>query len=163
MRVLVTSASRYGSTTAIADAIGRSLSARGLLVDVSPVSEAGDVSGYDAVVLGSGIYLGRWLPPALEFAEGQRDALASRPTWLFSAGLAGRQPKADASRAVMLAELIEAIGPRAHVLFGGLFDRAVMDDEERAQLAAVPTPDGDYRDWAEIEAWANAIADELVV
>ncbi len=123
--------------------------------------DVADVARYDAVVLGSGVYLGRWLPSALELAERNASDLAERPTWFFSAGLAGRQPKADVSRAVMLAELVEAIVPRDHVLLGGLFDRSVMDETERAHLAAVETPDGDYRDWAEVEAWANAIADEL--
>ena len=64
MTVLVATASKYGSTAEIAEAIGRALRENGVAADVRPVDEVGDLSGYMGVVLGSAVYVGRWLEAA---------------------------------------------------------------------------------------------------
>jgi menaquinone-dependent protoporphyrinogen oxidase len=58
MKVLITVASRYGSTQQIGDAIGRVLSGHGLDVTVARAEGLDDVRRYDAVVLGSAVYMG---------------------------------------------------------------------------------------------------------
>ena len=55
MTVLVTAASRHGATREIAEAIGRTLVERGVAVDVTDPGEVSDLSGYEAVVLGSAV------------------------------------------------------------------------------------------------------------
>ena len=66
MRILVSAASRHGSTAEMATELGKAL--RGALprvgIDVVPPSRVPGVDGYDAVVLGSAVYFGRWLDEA---------------------------------------------------------------------------------------------------
>lgn len=78
-----------------------------------------DVSGYAAVVLGSAVYMGRWLEPARELVERRAEAFATLPTWLFSSGPIGAPPKPEAGDAVKLDEAVERIGAREHRLFAG--------------------------------------------
>src|SRR6266542_6497358 len=86
MTVLVSAASKHGSTAEIATAVARVLQERGLAVDVRPVENVTLVDGYEAVVLGSAVYAGHWMESARRLAEVQAGALASRPVWLFSSG-----------------------------------------------------------------------------
>src|SRR5581483_8068768 len=86
MTVLVTAASRHGGTAEIAAAIGRVLRERGVVADVVPVEDVDSLAEYDAVVLGSGVYVGRWLESARTFVDRHGNDLAARPVWLFSSG-----------------------------------------------------------------------------
>ena len=89
MRVLVTAASRHGSTADIAAAIVRVLHLRGLAADLVEPAEVKDLSEYDAVVLGSAVYAGRWMGPATDLVARCQSQLAGRPVWLFSSGPVG--------------------------------------------------------------------------
>jgi len=87
--VLVCAASKYGATSEIAQAVADVLAGRGCQVTVLPPEKAGAVEEYDAVVLGSAVYMGRWLKPARELTARSAAALATRPVWLFSSGPVG--------------------------------------------------------------------------
>jgi menaquinone-dependent protoporphyrinogen oxidase len=166
MRALVTAASKHGATAEIAAAIGEGLRRRGLEVAVVPAELAGSVSGYDAVVLGSAVYGGHWLPPALELAERSAAALRSHPVWLFSSG-----PVGDPSRKLVqkmgvdpveLPKLTAAVAPRGHRTFSGRLARKNLPFVQRAALFFFRGLEGDFRDWDEIDAWAGAIAESLM-
>ena len=88
-RVLVSAASGHGSTTEIARVIGGTLAGNGIAVDIVPPEAVDSVEDYDAVILGSAVYAGRWLAPARDFAIRFRDPLATRSVWLFSSGPVG--------------------------------------------------------------------------
>lgn len=68
MTVLVTTAGRHGSTAEIAAEIADTLTSRGIKVVVADPQDVAEVTGYDAVILGSAIYAGHWLGPARELA-----------------------------------------------------------------------------------------------
>ena len=68
-RVLVGYATHNGSTMGVAEAIGETLSDRGLEVDVIALTEQPSVQGYDAVVLGSAVNGGKWLAEAADYVE----------------------------------------------------------------------------------------------
>ena len=89
MKVLVSAASKYGATSEIAQAVAEVLAGRGLEVTMLPPPEVGAVGEFDAVVLGSAVYMGQWMKPARELAERSAAALAARPVWLFSSVAAG--------------------------------------------------------------------------
>jgi len=161
MTVLVAAASRHGSTAEIAEAIGRTLRERGVAADVAAVDELETVEGYDAVVLGSAVYMGRWLEPARRFAADHGAELGSRPTWLFSSGPVGEPPKPEPTDAVDVAEIEGATQARSHRVFTGRIDRHGLGFAERAVVAALRVPDGDYRDWDEIAAFAREVADTV--
>jgi menaquinone-dependent protoporphyrinogen oxidase len=109
MRVLVCVASKHGSTKEIAEAIGRQLTDAGLTVDVNDVAQVSDLAQYDAVVLGSAVYMGNWLESARQFATEHAGDLATRPTWLFSSGPTGDPPHPSADKAVSVDPIIAAI------------------------------------------------------
>ena len=161
MRVLVAASSRHGATGEIADEVGRTLEERGLDVQVASLDDVRDLSGFDAFVLGSAVYVGRWLGPARTFVEEHASELAAGPTWLFSSGPIGDPPKPDADAAVNVDGLVEASGAREHHLFTGRLDRSRLGFGERAVVRVVGAADGDYRDWDDVRQWASAIADAL--
>jgi menaquinone-dependent protoporphyrinogen oxidase len=86
MNVVVVNASRYGSTKGIAEFITGRLREHGLDAEARSVDANPDPGAYDAVVLGSAVFLGRWMKETAEFAERNRAALASLPVLLFSSG-----------------------------------------------------------------------------
>ena len=155
--VLVAFASRHGATDELAHAIGRDLSRAGLTVDVRPMDEVEAVDGYSALVLGSAVYLGAWMPAARAFLERNRELIATRPTWLFSSGpVAGVPAKPfDAS------ELMTATHARDHHLFGGRLERRSLTLIERLVARVGRPQEGDYREWPIATAWATAISRSL--
>jgi menaquinone-dependent protoporphyrinogen oxidase len=165
MRVLVTYASRHGATADIADAIcavlrdepGADMARR---VDVMPIEEVDDVGGYHAIVVGSAIYLGRWMREARRFLHDNRDVLRERSVWLFSSGPIG-EPAGPEQDPTETADLIDLVRARGYRSFGGRLRPADLDLAERATVRLVHVAEGDYRDWTEIHAWAEEIAELL--
>ncbi|WP_037312094.1 flavodoxin domain-containing protein [Amycolatopsis orientalis] len=166
MKILVAVATRHGATRDIADEVGRvlaeDLEARGITtaVDVLYAGNVGSIDDYDAVVLGSAVYLGHWLEDATAFAGRHRQALRAKPVWLFSSGPVGDEPK-PAEEPVDVAETVNALRAREHRVFPGRIDRGRMKFAERALVTALRVKDGDYRDWPAVRAWAAAIAGVL--
>jgi menaquinone-dependent protoporphyrinogen oxidase len=158
MPVLVAYASRHTATRGIAEHIAAALRARGHQAVVESVEHVDDVTPYEAVVLGSAVYYGRWLKSATEFVGRHHETLADRPVWLFSSGPLGDQPADKPAEAMALQE---AIRPRDHRVFSGALDRAGLRLRERLVVGALKAPCGDFRDWDEIDAFAQTIADEL--
>lgn len=160
MRVLVTATSKHGATAEIARAVGEALREAQLEADVLAPDEVDGLEGYDAVVLGSAVYMGRWLDPAKRFVERNRRLLLTRPVWLFSSGPLGDPPKPD-EEPVDVAGLREATGARDHRIFPGRLAKRGLGLAEKAIVTAFRAPEGDFRSWDEIRAWATAIAHTL--
>ena len=89
MKVLVTAASRHGSTAEIATIVAGILQASDIDAEVLPPEAVASVVDYDAVILGSAVYAGEWLEPARAFVARHADDLATRPVFLFSSGPLG--------------------------------------------------------------------------
>ena len=170
MKVLVAYASKYGATQGIAERIGDVLRRRGLEADVVRCKDVDDATGYDAYVVGSAAYMFRWRKDARKFVRRNADVLAARPVWLFSSGPVGTDT-VDAKGHDVLegavpkewAEFGPAISPRGMQVFFGAFQLEKLRGVDRmAKWApADAMPVGDFRDWAAIEAWAGAIADDV--
>ena len=162
-RVLVTVASKHGATREIAQAIAARLEARGsggLMAVVLPVEHHPDPRPYDAVVLGSAVYAGRWLEPARAYAADHADALRERPVWLFSSGPIG-EPPFPPDEPHDAGPLAQVTGARGHRVFPGRLDKQLLGFGERAVVTAMRAPVGDFRDWEAVRAWADVIAEEL--
>jgi len=158
--VAVIYASKHGSTREIAEGIQRVLRDRGLEAGLNSVEDRVDLSGADAIVLGSAVYMGRWMKPAREFAGARGGELAGKPLWLFSSGPIGSQPEPK-DDPFGIAELMAELGAKEHRVFAGKIDKSQLGFAERAVLKAVRAEEGDSRDWDEIRAWASSIADTL--
>ncbi len=160
MKVLISAASKHGATAEIADAIGEVLSATGIEVDVCQPEDVTTVAPYDGVVLGSAVYAGRWLEPVKKLIERESDALLLKPVWLFSSGPLG-DPAKPTTDPVDITRLRAATHAIDHQLFPGKIDRYQLGMAERAILAVVRVPDGDFRPWEAVQAWASSIAATL--
>ena len=161
MRVLVTAASRHQSTTEIAEAIARVLTESGTNAASRRPGEVDSLEGYDAVVLGSGVYMGRWLAPATEFVERHRAALLERPVWLFSSGPLGSPVAKPGGDPASVAELATSLNARGHRTFAGRLERKRLGLGEKLVAAGVKAPEGDFRPWQLIDAWAREIGAAL--
>jgi len=162
MRVLVAVASRHGGTREIGEQVAGTLAAAGHDVTTQAPEEVGDLTAYDAVVLGSAVYQARWLPEARDFADRLADDLVGRPVWLLSSGIA-TQPAAAANSPHELRELSDRLYARGHRSFAGRLDPDVLDAAERAVVAGAHAKVGDRRDMVAVRAWAQTIALQLDV
>ena len=161
IRVLVAYASKHGSTEGIARHIAARLVERGARSEVTPAADITDLEQADAVVLGSAVYAGSWMKEATEFVDRHERALTELPVWLFSSGPLGDQLADDEEQPRQLAGIRDRIAPRDHRVFSGALDTAALGFGERMIVKAVKAPDGDFRDWDEIAAWADEIAESV--
>ncbi len=152
-RVLVAYASQAGSTAGIASAIAAELRNAGLTVDCRPASEVRDVTGYAAVVLGSGVFLARRGSDGGGFLSRHAEGLGNRWVWLFAAGPIGRGlTRASTADEGAVMDVARRIGARGAATFGAL----------------APNIDGDPLDWLEpvdlthVRGWARSIAEDLL-
>lgn len=160
MNVLVTAASKHGSTAEIARAIATELEAQGLVVTTVEPAEVADLAEFDAVIIGSAVYAGRWRKEAREMVEHRAADLAELPVWLFSSGPVGDPPKPEEDP-VDVAAIAAATSASGHRVFAGKIDTSRLNFAERAVVSALKAPAGDFRDWDEIRAWAREIAESL--
>ena len=161
MKVLVTVASRHGATFEIGQVIEASLRSSGMEVELQRVEEVTSLSPYDAFVIGSGVYAGHWLRPAREFVEVHEGELSRHPVWLFSSGPVGDPPK-PLENPAEAAATVKRLGARGHRLFPGRIEGSDLALSERALVALVRAPDGDFRPWSEIGTWSESIAAQLL-
>jgi menaquinone-dependent protoporphyrinogen oxidase len=159
-RVLVTYASRMGSTAEIGEAIAERLRAAGLDVTVVPVAQAPDPEGFDAVVCGSAIYATRWDKAARHYIRQHRQTLAERPTWLFESGPCGDSAEQRHQTSPSVLRLAEDIGSAPPAVFGGNLD-PVRAKTRIARWVANSDLAGDYRNWDQIRTWADGIGRQL--
>jgi menaquinone-dependent protoporphyrinogen oxidase len=170
--VLVAYASAHGSTKGIAKMIGDRLSRAGLRVDVRPVDEVEALESHDAVVIGSAIHNRTWLAPAAAFVKRWAIALSKRPVWLFSVSSIGETssffgPKMSRFLRRVRKESSEmagfrlAIRPRDHRNFAGAVQPADWGRFGAIFLTALGGTHGDHRDWEDIGAWADGIAQSV--
>jgi menaquinone-dependent protoporphyrinogen oxidase len=172
MSILVGYASKHGATGEIAERIAEILTLAGRQAEARPVQQAGDLRGYEGFVVGSAAYSTHRLKDATAFVMSNRDLLADRPAWLFSSGPLGTEVTdtkgADLRTTAEPKEIRgfrEVIHPHDHHVFFGALDPGRLTFAEKTlrklPAARAMMPEGDFRDWTEIEAWARRIAEEL--
>jgi len=164
MTVLVAYASKRGSTAEIAETVAATLRREGLKVCLEPVEQVKSLEPYDAVVLGSAVYMKRWRGDAKHFLKKHRKTLRQMPFWVFSSGPVG-DPAADDPdwlEPPKVVEKVEEMGGRGHVVFGGRVPAEPKGMMERAMAEGTPKEYRDRRNWGQIRAWAKQVASELV-
>jgi menaquinone-dependent protoporphyrinogen oxidase len=160
MNVLVAVASKHGSTIEIGEAIADELGRMGIEAEVREVAAVADLDQHDAVVLGSAVYMGRWLPAARRFAQAHLFALRERQVWLFSSGPIGDPPK-PVDKPPDLDNAAAALWAKDARIFAGRLDPSVLGFGERLVTKAVQAQPGDFRSWEEIRTWARGIGAAL--
>lgn len=163
-RILVTYASRTGSTAGVAEAIGKTLSAGGARVDVLPMQEVRDLAPYRAVVAGSAIQSGQWLPEAMQFVKSYRTELAGKPfaAFLVCMTLAMKNGQYREQVATWLAPVRSLVRPVSEGLFAGALDIGKVPSfgdrlKFRVSVRMGVWSEGDHRDWNAIRIWAESL------
>jgi menaquinone-dependent protoporphyrinogen oxidase len=163
-KILVAYASRAGSTGEVAETIGQMLCEAGAAVDVRLAKEVTDLSPYRAVVVGSGIRVGKWLPEAVEFVENHRETLNRIPIAYFLVCLTLKEDTEENRREVSayLDPVCKIVQPVDTGLFAGAMDYSKLPFILRLTMKAMKSPKGDFRDWEVIRAWADRVHDRLI-
>lgn len=158
-RVLVGYATRNGSTVGVAEKIAETIGGRGFEVDVEPLRTAPSLEGYAAVVLGSAINGGQWLPEAVEFVERNRRELARVPVSLFCVHAMNCGPDARKTkrRLAYLDKVRALVTPESEGFFAGVGPVAAETGAFARMMFKTFGGDveGDQRDWDAIRAWAS--------
>lgn len=176
MKVLVAYASRTGFTKGIAEFIREKLKDAGIVAEAQEVESVGDLSEYEAFVIGSAAYMSHWLKEAKNFVNRNRKVLAAHPVWLFSSGPVGTSRFDSKGRDVLEAsvpdeieEFRSLIRPRDHRVFFGGLDGSKLNGATgfmyrmamKSQTVRDSMPEGDFRDWKDIAEWTQRIASSL--
>lgn len=160
MRVLVSAASKHGATREIAALIAATLNHAGFDCDHIEPADIANAGHYDAVVIGSAVYLGQWLPEARDLVDRLTPQIQDIPVWLFSSGLADA-PSKDSNATPATAARMAAVLAKGHRHFPGKLDVLQLNLAERAAILAARGKYGDSRDMDAVKAWAEQIAAAL--
>jgi menaquinone-dependent protoporphyrinogen oxidase len=164
-KILVTYASRAGSTAEAAEAIGKTLTEGGAQVDVIPMQAVKDLSAYRAVVAGSAIRGSKWLPEAAQFIQTYRAELSQKPFAMFTVCITMAMKNAENYRsgvAGWVAPVRAQVRPLSDGYFAGILDFSKLPVNWdtlmlRLSVALGIFPRGDHRDWNAIRAWAGTL------
>ena len=152
-------ASRCGSTGGVAEAVGKVLCGEGAAVDVRPIQEVTDVSGYTAAIVGSAVYMRRLMPQAVDFVKANQQALSQVPVAYFTVCLTMKDDTEENRRTVAayLDPVREVVQPVDVGLFAGRLDSSKLSFIYRLIIKAMGQPEGDFRNWEAIRAWAGEL------
>jgi menaquinone-dependent protoporphyrinogen oxidase len=160
-RILIAYATRTGSTPGVAAAIGETLSGRGYTVDVKPIEDNPDPALYQAVIVGSAVNGGKWLPEAVTFVQRHQSTLRQAPLAYFCVHILnlGADESSQKNRRAYLDEARALAAPAAEAFFSG----KGMDPKDTNPIllwimrVTKFMPEGDCRDWTKIKAWGQAL------
>jgi menaquinone-dependent protoporphyrinogen oxidase len=166
--ILVTYATRLGSTAGVADLIGAALAEGGLQVEVRRMDDVKDVAPYRAVIAGSAIQDKKWLPEAMQFMQTHRKPLGEKPfaAFLVCMTLAIKDGVYREAVAEWLDPVRRMVQPMSVGLFAGVLDIEKVPSFRdrmmfRVSVASGVWSEGDHRDWNAIRAWANELPAKL--
>ncbi len=164
-KILVAYASKSGTTVEVAEAIGQALCAQGATVDVRPVKSVTSLDGYRAVVAGSAIRMGAWLPEAVKFVETNQARLQQVPTAIFTVHLQALDDSQESQkqRETYIEPLRKLFTPGQAGFFAGRMDFSKLSLFERTISKAMKAQEEDKRDWDKIRAWAEGLLPALGV
>jgi len=160
-RVLVVYASKYGSTGGVADAIGKELCGKDVAVDVALIKNAENIRSYQGVIIGSAIYMGKWMYEATDFVKENRDVLCNVPVAYFLVGMTlakNPEKRTDALSSIEpILKAVPEIKPVGIGTFAGAMDYNNLSWINKKILKSKGTPEGDFRDWNVIRSWAMSL------
>lgn len=161
-KILVAYASKYGSTKEIAIKISEAIQAAGCQVKILEADSVKDIKAYNAVVIGSGVYMGRWLKSAFKLVKKNKNELKEIPVWFFSTGPTGEgDPLIETKGWIFpknLTQEADFIQPKDKALFRGVIHKERLSGMHKWMIEKVGAKEGDYRDWDRIKGWAEGIA-----
>ena len=163
-QILVTYATRAGSTAEVAACVAEELRTAGAQVETLSLKDIQDIHPYDAVIIGSAIRMGRWLPEAVEFVKTHRERLSQIPTayFLVSGFLREDTPEMRKTVLAYLNPVRTLLEPTCIGLFAGKMDYHKLRWLDRTIAKGVGSAEGDWRDSEAIRTWAHQLLTMLV-
>jgi menaquinone-dependent protoporphyrinogen oxidase len=161
-KVLVAFATRFGSTREIVSSIVHELNSAGVEAHGAEATSALNLDDYDAFVIGSPLYSGKWLAAAGMFAAISSERIGGKPVALFSVGTLGlnNRERGELEHQDFIKNLAD-VAPKLNIisdaLFDGYFERSNLPWFLRIVDQFAPTPQGDHRDWKAIQAWTKSL------
>lgn len=163
--ILITYASKHGSTAEIAEKIYKILKEENLICDFQAVETVKDISPYHTIILGSAVYIGQWRKSTVKFLKKNEALLANKNIWLFSTGPTGEGDPIELLKGWKypdaLKDTIDKINPEEITVFHGVLDETKLNTFEKMTIKMVKAPMGDFRDWDEVNKWAKKIVSQL--
>ncbi|MBP2132922.1 menaquinone-dependent protoporphyrinogen oxidase [Methanomicrobium sp. W14] len=158
-KILVIYATRYGSTKDIAEKIAGYLNEKGYQADSENFSAIKSTEGYDAVIAGSAIQMGKWLPEAREFIQAHNADLNKVPLFVFSCGITLHEPDENEVRKALFAtdEIKLYVDPKETGLFAGKLDTGILTDPDRQIITLAKPECGDFRNYRKISKWVDKL------
>jgi menaquinone-dependent protoporphyrinogen oxidase len=156
--LLVAYATKHESTHEVAEAIADRMQVLGHRAEVRAAREVESLDGYDGVVLGGALYMGRWHRDARHFLSRHRDALAALPLAVYAMGPLATTPDDVASSRRQLDHALAkepTLRPIGVAVFGGVIDPAKL------RFPFTHMEEADARDWDTIRYWTDDIAAKL--
>ena len=156
--VLIAYASKHGTTREVAESIARTLEEQGLAVEVEQARCVRDITRYDAVVVGGGLYMGKWHADARRLLKRHQGELATKRLAVFGMGPDSLEESKVAESRKQLDRALAGtpeLEPIAVTIFGG----ALEPESWRFPFNRLPAFDA--RDWDAIEGWAEDLVARL--
>ena len=167
-RILVTYGTKYGSTAEIASRIGVRFTTAGFDTDVLQANLGIEIAKYDGLVVGSPMYAARWLPEPALLLIANREHVVEKPCALFSVGMIDvKHPgKLREEHDTWIEKVFNQENLQLNIVSAGTFTGAYSRNNLPFYLRIVDdilrvTPNGDYRQWDEIERWGDETAETL--
>lgn len=163
--VLITYATRYGSTKEVAEKIGEVIRNKGKIVDVIPCSQVDSLEKYQLIVIGAPFFVGKILKDAKTFMLKFKNQLPLKKVAIFALGPLGDDEKYITETTLQLeAELSKFpwLNPVSTALFGGKYDPKNLNffDNLLTKPSASPLHGLemiDFRNWDAITKWAEEL------
>jgi len=168
-KILITYASRTGSTKGVAEVIAKTLTETGVSVDLLPMTDVKDLTAYRAVVAGSAIQNRQWLPEAMQFLQNHHSTLAQKRVATFTLCMTLAMKNGEKYRSDImnwLAPVRRIAHPVSEGLFAGVLDISKIpsvSDRLKFRLSVLfgVWSEGDHRDWDAIHAWAQGLPQKM--
>ena len=157
-KILIAYASKHGTTREVAESIAQTLVDRGLAVEIEEAGRVRDITRYDAVVVGGGLYMGKWHVDARRLLKRHREVLAGKRLAVFGMGPDSLDESKVAESRKQLDRALATfpeLEPIAVTIFGG----ALEPESWRFPLNRLPAFDA--RNWDAIQDWAVDLVAKL--
>jgi len=168
-RILITYATRAGSTKGVAETIAKTLTDKGMSIDLYPLQDVKDLTAYQAVVAGSAIQDRQWLPEAMQFLQTHRSTLAQKRIATFTLCMTLAMKNGEKYRPDImgwLAPVRRMVSPVSEGVFAGVLDISKIpsfSDRLKFRLSVLfgVWSEGDHRDWDAIDKWVQGLPQKL--
>ncbi|MDQ6985763.1 MAG: flavodoxin domain-containing protein [Candidatus Dojkabacteria bacterium] len=164
--ILVTYSTKLGSTKEVAEKIGKTLKEKENNVDVFNIEDVINLQKYDTVIVGSPIRYDKWMNEARDFLKNNTKVLKNKRLFYFFVCLTlSSKSERSTKRGQKYAEYIRNINPSLNPIdvkgFAGAVELKRVPFHTRYILKFLlklkGASEGDYRDWNEIEKWAQEV------